>query len=190
VKRRAGTANVTAAAAIAGICAILGYISYFWSIGFGATLIYPATGVQFVAGIWFGAWGAFGGWLGSLIGNAAAGTPIFPVYMAYGWANLITGLLPAILVRYVIKADISLKKARDYALIIGVCIIPTVLIEGAYGNLALYAIGYVAPELLWPWTLVWWLGDWAACLIFGLPLLKVASKAMMRSRAYTVGLLS
>ena len=86
--------------------------------------IFPASSVQMLASIWFGFWGLPACMLGGLVFHFIHGQS-FVVALAISFGDLLTGLIPALLFRY-LHLNYNLSTVRDWMLFLigGILITP------------------------------------------------------------------
>lgn len=173
-------------AAIIVLVAILHYIGqvYFSSGFFGVSEFYIGAAFLGAFAIWFGYRALLGIYIGLLIGAVFAGTfTVFSPILALG--RIIGASIPMFAFRYC-NADMGLGRLKDYIIYIfsAAC---QIVVSGTYGVLGRYLVGLIPAADVPMAQLIWIAGGLTVCLLIGIPLLKLQSPIVKRSRFYVGG---
>ncbi len=187
--RKPGTVHIAILALLIGVGAVAGtFGSLSVPLGYGVTGFWPGVAVQAVGSIWFGLWGVAAGFLFPFISNTLAGAPLY-VSFAYLPSNLLQGLIPALVFKYM-KLDPRLRTAKDYIMYIIFGVIINNILGALWAVTALQAIGLITVESVPLFFSGWTIGNGIPSLIFGIILLKALSPMVIRHKAFCKGWLA
>lgn len=176
-----GARQIAIIALSTALYAVLNWFSAAFQVVPGASLIFPATAIAIVMTIWFGFWGALGAYFGTIIGNFAWGTAL-QVGITGGVHDMLEGMIVA--VPFFIWA-----LRRDLPNISTLAIYVVLAAVGTGANALLGNLNYVLWGVypldavvagIWPW----WLADFVAALVLGIPLLRFLTPFVQRTGLY------
>lgn len=176
-----GARQIAIIALATALYAVLNWFSAAFQVVPGASLIFPATAIAIVMTIWFGFWGALGAYFGTIIGNFAWGTAL-QVGITGGVHDMLEGMIVA--VPFFIWA-----LRRDLPNISTLTIYVVLAAVGTGANALLGNLNYVLWGVypldavvagIWPW----WLADFVAALVLGIPLLRFLTPFVQRTGLY------
>jgi len=152
--------------------AALNKVSYFFQIESGVSVFYPATAVDVVACMHYGIWGAIGVFLGALVTPWQPGELFWQTAVS-GLLNVAEGMIPYLVFRYWRGLHVDLRDRRSFAFFFVFGTVVNSAISAFVGNLLL--IPREGAELMSGRALfMWWVSDFSAALMLGVPLLAFA----------------
>jgi hypothetical protein len=187
-KRKPGTIHIVSAAMMSGLIAVIGYVgeATLGHVTFGvAVSLWPSQALFPVAGIWFGAWGVIGAYIGNVI-SCLAGNPL-PLALLISISTIYQTLIPTWAFR-IFGADPRLKTAKDAWVFVVFGVLLNNFVSMLIGPTVWYAFGVL------PWNMLlyismpgWFISGLIVTPIIAIPVLKAASRAIMKTRAYCKG---
>ncbi|MDG7036996.1 MAG: hypothetical protein JRN32_01320 [Nitrososphaerota archaeon] len=187
--RKPGSIHIAIFALLIGIGAVTGsFGSIAFPLGYGVSGFWPGVAVQAVGSIWFGLWGALAGGLFPFISNSLSGAPLY-VSLAYFPSNFIQGLLPFLVFKY-LKVDPRLNNWVGYAAYVLFAVIINNALGATWAVTALTSFHLITVTSTPLFFSGWLIGNGLPSLIFGIIVLKILSKTVVRSRAFCKGWLA
>ncbi len=166
--------RVLQVAATACAFAILNRVGWYFQIDVGVSIFYPATAIDVIACMHFGIWGALGVFLGCILTPWQAGETLRMTAVS-GLLNVIEGMLPYLVFRSRKELFRDLHDFRSLiAFIVFGCIVNSLLSASA-GNLIL-----IPPPVTLTNIFTWWVSDFSAALLLGMPILAFAGGILER----------
>lgn len=151
---------------------IFNKLSYHFQIEAGVSVFYPTTAVDVVACMHYGVWGAIGIFLGALV------TPWQPNELLWqtavsGLLNVAEGMIPYLVFRYWRGLHVDLRDMKSFGVFFVFGTVVNSAISATIGNL--FLVPWEGPGLLsWRALFMWWVSDFSAALMLGVPLLAFA----------------
>jgi len=154
--------------------AIMNRVGWYFQIDQGVSIFYPATAIDVIACMHFGPWGALGVFLGC-VGTPWQTGETLQMTAVSGMLNVIEGMLPYLVFRFTRNLHRDLHDFRSLvAFLIYGCIVNSA-VSAAAGNLIL-----IPPPVTLTNLFTWWVSDFTAALLLGMPLLAFAGGLLER----------
>lgn len=176
-----GARQIAIIALSTALYAVLNWFSAAFQVVPGASLIFPATAIAIVMTMWFGFWGALGAYFGTIIGNFAWGTAL-QVGITGGVHDMIEGMIVAApFFIWALRRDLPNITTLAFYVVLAAIGTGT---NALLGNLnyvlwGVYPLDAVVAGI-WPW----WLADFVAAIVLGIPLLRFLTPFVQRTGLY------
>jgi hypothetical protein len=176
-----GIVTFAISAAVTGVLDILGVLTAV-SAPYVGTL-YPGVAFQVIFGMWFGVYGALGSYIGPLLSGLVEGMGLAAAAVLKA-GDFVQSLIP-FLAFYYLKGDPALIKRRDWILFITFALIINNALGGLIGATAVWYFFHVPARYMFTiGYLTWVVSNWIIVIVIGIPILKVVTSYVKRTRMY------
>jgi signal transduction histidine kinase len=158
--------------------AALNKLSFYFQIESGVSVFYPATAVDVIACMHYGIWGAIGIFLGALVTPWQPGELFWQTAVS-GLLNVAEGMIPYLVFRFWRGLHVDLRDMRSFTVFLFFGTVFNSAVSALIGNLVI--VPWDGPGLLsWRALFMWWVSDFSAALMLGVPLLAFAGGVFER----------
>jgi signal transduction histidine kinase/integral membrane sensor domain MASE1 len=158
--------------------AALNRLSYHFQIESGVSVFYLPTAVDVVACMHYGIWGAIGIFLGALATPWQPGEAFWQTATS-GLLNVAEGMIPYLVFRYWRGLHVDLRDMRSFTVFLLFGTVVNSAVSALLGNLVL--VPREGEALLNLRALfMWWVSDFSAALMLGVPLLAFTGRFFER----------